>query len=114
MLLCETMLKRDISINDLQFPEALERYLGELLHERIDVRPFEGTRSLPSFIGRTYTLYEAHILGRHCVIVARLEDTGTPADIAKHIDIVRNATNATVAFATMTISAHNRSRLIGQ
>ena len=38
----------------------------------------------------------------------------TPADIAKHIDIVRNATHATVAFATMTISAHNRSRLIGQ
>ena len=114
MLVCEVMLKIDLSINESQFPEALERYLGELLHERIDVRPFEGTRSLPSFIGRTYTLYEAHILGRHFIIVARLEDAGTPADIAKHIDIVRNATNAMVAFATMTISAHNRSRLIGQ
>lgn len=108
------MLKRDASINDSQFPEALERYLGELLHERIDVRPFEGTRSLPSFIGRIYTLYEARILGRHYIIVARLGDTGTPADIAKHIDIVGHATNGKVAFATMTISAHNRSRLIGQ
>ncbi|QRZ15782.1 hypothetical protein JWJ88_15910 [Paracoccus methylovorus] len=108
------MLRKDISISDTQFPEALERYLGKLLHERIDVRPFEGTRSLPSFIGRIYTLYEAYILGRYCVIVAKREDAGTPADIAKHIDIVRNATDATVAFATMTISVHNRSRLIGQ
>lgn len=108
------MLKADNNINDSQFPESLERYLGELLHERIDVRSFEGTRSFPSFIGRTYSLYETRILGRHCIIVARLGDTATPADIAKHIDIVRNATHATVAFATMTISAHNRSRLIGQ
>ena len=107
------MLKADNNINDSQFPESLERYLGELLHERIDVRSFEGTRSFPSFIGRTYNLYETRILGRHCIIVARLGDTATPADIAKHIDIVRNATHATVAFATMTISAHNRSRLIG-
>lgn len=108
------MLKTDNKINDSQFPESLERYLGELLHERIDVRSFEGTRSFPSFIGRTYNLYETRILGRHCIIVARLGDTATPADIAKHIDIVRNATQATVAFATMTMSSHNRSRLIGQ
>ena len=108
------MLKTDNDINDSQFPESLERYLGELLHERVDVRSFEGTRSFPSFIGRTYNLYETRILGRHCIIVARLGDMATPADIAKHIDIVRDATHATVAFATMTISAHNRSRLIGQ
>lgn len=114
MLVIETMLEKDMSSRDVQFPKALERYLGELLHERIDVRPFEATRSLPSFIGRTYELYEARILGRHCVIVAKLDGTGTPADIAKHIDLVRNATHATVAFAAMTISAHNRSRLIGQ
>lgn len=114
MLACVSMLERDISNHDVQFPEALERYLGALLHERIDVRPFEATRSLPAFIGRTYTLYETRVLGRQCVIVAKLDGTGTPADIAKHIDIVRNATHATVAFATMTISAHNRSRLIGQ
>lgn len=29
-------------------------------------------RSLPSFIGRTYTLYETRIFGRQCVIVAKL------------------------------------------
>ncbi|ODU71580.1 MAG: hypothetical protein ABT05_00995, partial [Lautropia sp. SCN 66-9] len=36
------------------------------------------------------------------------------AEIAKHIEIVRAATNATVAFAAPALSAHNRSRLIGQ
>lgn len=108
------MLKSGISVNCSQFPEELERYLGELLHERIDVCAFEGTRSLPPVIGRTYTLYEARILGRRCIIVAKLGETRTPADIAKHIDIVRNATDATAAFAAMIISAHDRSRLIGQ
>lgn len=96
------------------FPKCWSATWEELLHERIDVRPFEATRSLPSFIGRTYTLYGARILGRQCVIVGKLGGTGTPADIAKFIDMVRNATHTTVAFATMTISAHNRSRLIGQ
>ena len=114
MLVCEIMLAKDTLNSDGLFPDALERYIGELLHERVNVRPFDATRSLPSFIERTYTLYEARILGRHCIIVAKLGDTDTPADIAKHIDIVRSATHATVVFATMTISAHNRSRLIGQ
>ena len=108
------MLTSDLPGTNGFFPDALERYLGELLHERIDVRPFEGARSLPAFVARTYTLYETSILGRQCVIVAKLDGTSTPADIAKHIDIVRNAIHATVVFATMTISAHNRSRLIGQ
>ncbi len=114
MLAFATMLSKDLPGSDCPFPDALERYLGELLHERIDVRPFEATSSLPAFIGRIYALYEARILGRQCVIVAKLDGTGTPADIAKHIDIVRNATHTTVAFATMNISAQNRSRLIGQ
>lgn len=114
MLSFDVMLSKDLSRSDRSFPDALERYLGELLHERIDVRAIEAMRSLPAFIGRIYAFYEARILGRQCVIVAKLDGTGTPAEIAKHIDIVRNATHATVAFATMTISAHNRSRLIGQ
>ncbi len=114
MLACVIMLGKDIDISDSQFLEALERYLEELLHVRIAVRAFEGTRSLPSFVGRAYRLYETYILGHHCIIVAKLGDTSTPADIAKHIDIVRNVTDATVVFATMSITAHNRSRLIGQ
>lgn len=108
------MLSKNINGSVFQFSEALERYLGELLHERIDVRPLNATGGLPSFIERTYTLYEARILGRQCVIIAKLEGTGTPADIAKHVALVRTAKHATVVYATTTISSHNRSRLIGQ
>ena len=111
MLVCVIMLGKDLDISDSQFLEALERYLEELLHARIVVRAFEGTRSLPSFVGRAYRLYETYILGHHCIIAAKLGDTGTPADIAKHIDIIRNVTDATVVFATMSITAHNRARL---
>lgn len=108
------MLERDAHNHDIHFPEALERYLGELLHERIHLRPFKNLPGLPAFIERSYALYETHIFGRRCVIVAALDSSATPAEIAKHIGLVRNAANATVAFATMAISAHNRARLIGQ
>ena len=108
------MLESDVDKPSSQFPEAIEGYLGELLHVNIEVHPFEATRGLPSFIRRLYSLYETYLLGRHCVIVAGLHEAGTPADIAKHIALVRNTSQTIVAFAAPSISAHNRSRLIGQ
>lgn len=107
------MLMTDNHRHDAQFPEALERYLGRVLHDRVDVRPFGVGHSLPSFIEQTYTLYETRILGRYCVIVANLADAGTPSDIAKHIGIVSNVTHTTAVFAAWAIRSYNRSRLIG-
>ncbi|WP_052954794.1 hypothetical protein [Microvirga vignae] len=96
------------------FAEALERYLGDTLHDRIRVIKFEGARGLPSLLGRTYPLYEAWIAGRRCVFLAALNSAATPSDIAKHIGLVRDSVDAIIVFATPSLSAHNRSRLIGQ
>ncbi|PVE22724.1 hypothetical protein DC522_19480 [Microvirga sp. KLBC 81] len=43
-----------------------------------------------------------------------LKQRRQPSDIAKHIGPVRNSVDAIVVFATPSLSAHNRSRLIGQ
>lgn len=94
------------------FAEALERYLGETLHDRIRVTEIGGPSALPSFLERTYKLYEAQIAGRRCILVAARENMATPSDIAKHVGLVRSAIEAVVVFAAPSLSAHNRSRLL--
>ena len=103
--------KERISMEE-PFAEALERYLGETLHDRIRVTEIGGTFSLPSFLERAYKLYEAQIAGRRCIFVAARENVATPSDIAKHVGLVRFAIEAVVVFAAPALSAHNRSRLL--
>lgn len=108
------MLQSNSDNRELFFPKALERYLEELLHERFEIFPYEAVSGLPAFIGHSYTLFRTEIFGRSVIIVANIESSATPAEIAKHVDIVRNATNSMVVFATNSLSAYNRSRLIAQ
>lgn len=108
------MLGRDDVTPDGAFAEALERYLGDTLHDRVRVQESASIQGLPSFLERAYRLYEARIAGRRCVFLAALDEAATPSDIAKHIGLVRKSTDAIVIFAAPSLSAHNRSRLIGQ
>lgn len=108
------MLEIEPITSEGSFGEALQRYLGDTLHDRIPILEFKDGHSLPSFLARTYTFYEALIAGRRCVFLAALNNVATPSDIAKHISLIRNSVDAIVIFATPSLSAHNRSRLVGQ
>ena len=93
---------------------ALQRYLEGTLHEPARVAALEVAPSLPSFLSRMYSLHEGHIAGRRCIFLATADNTATPSDIAKHVALVRPAVDAIVVFVAPWLSAHNRSRLIGQ
>ena len=93
---------------------ALERYLGATLHDPVQVNPLEYVLGLPAFLDRMYRLGEGRVAGRRCVFLATVNDAATPADIAKHVALVRSAVNAIVVFVTPSLSAYNRSRLIGR
>lgn len=108
------MLENDPQTFGEAFAEALERYLGETLHDRVRVDEIEGTISVPNFLERSYRFYKARIVGRQCVLIAARENVATPADIAKHVSLVRSAVDTIVIFAAPSLSAHNRSRLIAQ
>lgn len=114
MLVCISMLEKDPIINGERFAETLGRYLGQTLHASLVIREFDGARSLPSFLARAYSIYETLIFGQRCVILAAIGSSATPSDISKHIGLVRNAVDTIVVFAAPSISAHDRSRLIGQ
>lgn len=96
------------------FAEALKRYLWETLHDKVRVDEIDGTISVPTFLERSYSFYKARIVGRQCILIAARENIATPADIAKHVSLVRSAVDAIVIFAAPSLSAHNRSRLIVQ
>ena len=93
---------------------ALQRYLEDTLHEPARVVALERAPSLPSFLSRMYSLLDGHIAGRRCIFLATTDNTATPSDIAKHVALVRPAVEAIVVFVAPWLSAHNRSRLIGQ
>ena len=93
---------------------ALQRYLEDTLHEPARVAALERTSSLPSFLSRMYSLLEGHIAGQPCIFLATIDNTATPSDIAKHVALVRPAVDAIIVFVAPWLSAHNRSRLIGQ
>jgi hypothetical protein len=108
------MLEIDHAISRKAFAEALERYLVDTLHCAVSITEFASPGRLPSFIERAYTLYEAEIASRRCVFLAALNNEATPSDIAKHVSLVRKSVDAIIVFATPSLSAHNRTRLIGQ
>ena len=93
---------------------ALQRYLEDTLHEPARVVALKRAPSLPSFLSRMYSLLEGHVAGRRCIFLATADNTATPSDIAKHVALVRPAVDAIVVFVAPWLSAHNRSRLIGQ
>ncbi len=108
------MLENDRNTIGEAFSEALERYLGETLHVSIQVEETDRTIGVPTFLTRAYRFYETRIAGNRCVVMAARENTATPADIAKHVSLVRSTVDGIVVFAAPSLSAHNRSRLIAQ
>lgn len=109
------MLSNDNRRSQGVFASELERYLTATLHDsRIKVRVIEGPRNLPVFLVRAYKFYEADLIGRQCIFLTAKALPATPADIAKHIALVRSSLHTIIIFAAPSLSAHNRSRLIAQ
>ena len=108
------MLSKNREVAKMPVADELQRYLERTLHERTRVVALEGGPSLPSFLSQMYTLLEGHVAGRRCIFLATVENAATPSDIAKHVALVRPAFDAIVVFVAPWLSAHNRSRLIGQ
>ena len=108
------MLERRPNTPERFSSEALERYLEATLHDPVRVNPLQFTQKLPTFLDRMYKLGEGLVAGRRCVFLVTSDDAATPADIAKHVALVRSAVDTIVVFVTSSLSAHNRSRLVGR
>ena len=109
------MLEYDHQPLGKAFVEELERYFERTLHEKVRVREVDEAISVPVFLERTYAFFKARIVGRKLMLIAARENASTPAEIAKHVSLVRSAAvDSIVIFAAPYLSAYNRSRLIAQ
>ena len=107
-------LVRNREILAMPIAVELQRYLEDTLHEPARVAALDSEPSLPSFLTRMYSFFEGHVAGRQCIFLATADNTATPSEIAKHVALVRPTVDAIVVFVAPWLSAHNRSRLIGQ
>src|SRR5690242_434196 len=110
VLVCIMMLEKTSSRAQETFTETLESYLGDTLHDHsIKVQRFGRVVSLPTFLERTYKFYESRIAGRRCIFFAAGDHTASPAELAKHVGLIRSALDdATIILAVPSLSAHNR------
>ena len=106
------MFEYDRQLFGNAFAKALERYFERTLHDKARVRGIGEAVSVPVFLERTYAFFEVRIVGKPFVLIAARENAAAPADIAKHVSLVRAAADSDVIFAAPSLSAHNRSRLI--
>ena len=98
---------------ETQFVTELNRYINRTLQNGAQVSEIGNMPGLPAFLRRTYKFYESRIVGRKCVFLVSSDNAASPAEIAKHVGLVRSVGNdAVVAFAARSLSAHSRARLI--
>lgn len=97
-----------------EFIETLERYLVGTLHEKIRIKEFDCPPTIPIFLRSMYNLYETWIAGIRCIIMAGKNGIATPAQVAKHVDLMHSLAGAIIIFAAPSLSGYNRSRLIAQ
>ena len=114
MLVYVPMLE-DCHKNAEEFSSELEAYLARVLHQSLRLSSWPDTGQLPAFLTRRYTYYSTTISRRPCLFMAHLNgQSGTPAEIAKHIAQVQGIFDGIVAYAAPQMISHQRTRLIAQ
>ena len=93
--------------------EELAGYVGKILHDNLEVVECGRAASLPAFMGNLYQLHEGSISGRRCILLVAGDDHGTPTQIAKHMDLVRDdGDDAIPILVAPSMNSHIRDRLI--
>lgn len=96
------------------FIKELEHYLAVTLQGDVRSRAIECPPNFPAYLKTLYNFYEIWITGLRCIMIVALEGDITPAQVAKHVDLVRTLINTVVIFVTPALDSYNRSRLIAQ
>lgn len=95
--------------------EHLDKYILKTLGKDAHLKAIakESIGRLPMFIGETYKLYEASIMGKE-FLVAELkhEQEFSVLQIGKHFELIRKAFEKEVILTMQELQSYNRKRLI--
>lgn len=90
-------------------------YVEYVLQTGLHVRGGIDISTLPAFLGARYSLIDAEILGRSCILTIQTgEHDDTPATLTKHHELLkRRYPDRLIILLSDRVSNHNRHRLIG-
>jgi DNA-binding MarR family transcriptional regulator len=92
--------------------EAIEKYVGQILHKALRLQDSNAQNSLPAYLGSAYALSEGDFSGRRTMFMARRETQGTPAEMAKHVALVQEKLGAPTVLVLDSLPPTSRARLI--
>ena len=96
-----------------EFAADLHDYIAATLHRPIDLARWEGAAGLPSFLPQRYDFLVALIGHQPCLFAADRDTAdATPVEVAKHVARIESAFDGVVIYATRTLAADRRSRLV--
>lgn len=112
MLSCECdVMERDVDTHARQ----TARYIGETLAVSVAPVPWRGRDRLPPILRERYRFAEMRLLGTTCLLMIDADEGElSPATVRKHIDLVRQKSDAAVIYVRPQVTAYNRKRLIEQ
>ncbi len=110
------MLQKPKRSTDPALLHALRDYIALVLQTEIELGPEIEEEQVPSFLLDRYWLVAARLLRRPCLLmIEHLEVDETPATIGKHRDLLqRIVPGKLIIFVALSLSAHNRHRLVAQ
>lgn len=96
-----------------RYRERLGTYLETVLQRGVELQDWDGQGRLPVFLTRLYRFFESRI-GQTPLLFMSAQETGehTPAEIARHLDLVRPEFDGIVVYSAERLAAGFRARLV--
>lgn len=94
--------------------DHIERYLHHTLGLSALVKPWAGQSALPYFLQDAYAFASVELLGAPYVLMMAHGQVVSAAKVRKDVDALQNACSEVAVFVAPTLSAYERTRLIGQ
>lgn len=95
------------------YRDHLEGYLEAILQREVPLKDWDGHKALPVFLSRLYQFSETRI-GQTPLLFMWAGQTAehTPAEIRKHLDLVKRGFDGIVVYSAERLTTRSRARLI--
>jgi len=89
------------------------RYVGDTLGVEVAPVPWRGRDRLPPILKERYRFAAFRLLETDCVLMLDSDEgEPSPATVRKHMDLVRQKSDAVIVYVRPQVAAYNRRRLI--
>lgn len=97
----------------MELERQLIAYIGETLHEQIDLERWSGAAALPHLLRDAYRFLEAVLCGKRVIfLLPSSGDDASPRVLAAHAALIRERSRLEPVIVLDSLPAYNRARLV--